>query len=287
MKQYFQTQGFAALSEKTQELYQYASGNFFRYLGTLGIEDVTTAEEVMSHHAGFVQWLEDSGKSGATIRLYCQVVRIAMSALDMPVPKFTYKLKEAQRRGANKKQQERWLSAETVNACLNYRWDRNHIRNHAIVRLLAETGLRVQELADLRMDNINLVQRYAQINKSKTTVRTVRFGPDTAEALKAHMQEMGLTLVSHPEDKLFPIDIVTIKQMVKTMLQNLGIKKGADGKACHIFRHWVATNLYYNGKMALEDVAKLLGDNPKTIFSTYLHPTSEMMGQRVDKAMGW
>jgi integrase len=284
ISQYLNSPEYQSLSEESQKTYGYAINRFREFMVSQGETEIT-AETVMRNKDRFIRYMQNL--SGSSIRFYMQVVRIMMTAMKMPVPDFGYKLSELERRRNNRKQEGRWLTAADVDACYDYVWEQNHTRNHCIIRLLAESGLRVQELADLRWSDLNIAGRTARVNKSKTTVRTVIYSPATAAHLKTYRSRYIRKHGISSESLLFPIQKAAIKQIIKLMFTALGIKTGADGRGCHVFRHWAATNMYYNGGMALEDVAKLLGDKPQTIFNTYLHPTDEMLAARVEKAMGW
>ena len=69
------------------------------------------------------------------------------------------------------------------------------------------------------------------------------------------------------------------------MLDELEINR--LGRGPHTFRHFVATKLFYDGGMRIEDVATLMGTTAENITKNYLHPTPLMLRERVFDAMKW
>jgi integrase len=78
-----------------------------------------------------------------------------------------------------------------------------------------------------------------------------------------------------------------LQQVVTEMLNDIGLKKEGDGRGPHTFRHYVASYLFYSGRVRLEDIAFLLGDTVDTIRQNYLHPTSLMLREIVSNAFNW
>ncbi|WP_363321033.1 tyrosine-type recombinase/integrase, partial [Desulfobacula sp.] len=51
----------------------------------------------------------------------------------------------------------------------------NHIRNHLLVRLMCETGARINEIANICVGDIKLKEKAILLSWSKTTPRPVFF----------------------------------------------------------------------------------------------------------------
>jgi integrase len=83
---------------------------------------------------------------------------------------------------------------------------------------------------------------------------------------------------------MFP-DTEQIKKVVAEMLEDLSLRR--PGRGPHTFRHYVATKLFYEGNMRIEDISVLLGTTVEIIVKNYLHPTPDMLKRRVFKAMQW
>ena len=162
----------------------------------------------------------------------------------------------------------------------------NHIRNHLLVRLMCETGARINEIANISVCDIKLKEKAILLSWSKTTPRPVFFTPETAIYLDKHLEAFFPDSAKDSFKKIFPGKNMIYK-IIDSMLKDLGLKTKGDGRGPHTFRHYVATNLRYNFRMDLDHVARLLGDTQKTISSRYLHPTAEMLHNLMNRASGW
>ena len=161
-----------------------------------------------------------------------------------------------------------------------------------MVRVLVETGARIQEISDMKVENVDLETRTIFIDDSKTTPRYVFFSPETAHVFKTYLNEpeeqdiFGAIPGKVKSLNLFP-QVDQCQKIVTSMFSALGLKENKDGRGPHTFRHYAATWLYYCGGMDLFDLAVLLGDKPDVIRDTYIHPSADMLKTRVAKAYGW
>jgi integrase len=236
------------------------------------------------HSTAYIAYLKSTGAGGRTIQQHLNVLKIMMRSRGVEL-KATYRLPSDERKENKVKAMERWFTEDEVQACLDYR--KGPVRNQLIIRLLVETGARVQELASLQAHEIDFATRTAWIKTSKTMPRPVFFSVATAKLLEHTISYTKRQLFGSEPQRLFPSD-GQIKVIVNEILEELGLKKGdRDGRGPHTFRHYCATWLYYEGGMDLNDVAAYLGDEPATIRENYLHPTPRMMRKRVEKAWGW
>ena len=208
--------------------------------------------------------------------------------------KYRYRIQYADKKAAKIRAAKRWFTDEEIEACRNYTFPKaqNWIRNQVIVNLLIDTGARCKEISRIRLNDINLDENTVFISDSKTEPRSVFFSDRTKDILSEYIRMRTMTI----RYKLFPAtvkDIVlfpsvrAIKALVDIMLIDLGLKRGADGRGPHAFRHYVATWLHYEGGMSIMDIAFLLGDTPSTIQRFYIHPTAKMLQRRVNQSMWW
>ena len=194
---------------------------------------------------------------------------------------FVYRIKAEDKKKSQKKAVERFFDEADIARCMNYESPRNTQRNRLIVRLFIETGMRVDELAELKVVNIGVETNTLFIDHSKTRMRYVPVSQETAFLIE---QEIARRKKSSP--LLFPISTSSIQKVVTSMLESLGMKNGADGRGPHTFRHWAATEMVFVHGMDIEHVAYLLGDTPDVIRSEYLHPTPKMIAELARKARG-
>jgi len=65
------------------------------------------------------------------------------------------------------------------------------LRDHAIIRLLADSGVRVSELTGINTDDLHIADKWAEVTGKGNRVRTVYFGDKTALALDRYRRARG------------------------------------------------------------------------------------------------
>jgi integrase/recombinase XerD len=133
------------------------------------------------------------------------------------------------------------------------------VRDRAIILLLLRTGLRIGELLNVTMKDIDLQEQMIVIYESEKTGsgRVVYFGNDAAKALFSYLQQRD------PEkEKLFysrnreTISYTAVWSMFKEYLEEAGL--GDKKYSLHCLRHTYATRML-NADMRLECLQVLLG----------------------------
>jgi len=285
IEEFLNSPDIKGLAESTRQSYHHALVSNYYTFHTRDCShplERIQKEEVLGE---FVDWLQRKGTSGTTIQQYLTIVKLFYKWCGIPV-EYTYRIPRDERQGNAVKRMERWFDERDIEFCLHYK---HGMRNEIIVRLLIETGIRVQELADIKSEDIIIQERTIWIQKSKTKPRPVFFSAYTYDRLMEYLKtarRVDLFLVDSGARVLFP-SAGQIKTIVRNILEDLNLKTPKDGRGPHTFRHWCATYLFYVGDMRLQDIARLLGDTPDVIEKTYLHPTPAMLRSRIDKAMGW
>ena len=286
IQEYLQSQAVTSLSDSTQDLYLRSLNHFRDFLTNNEIKkeddtiDYTITPERFSI---FVKGLEKRNLSGQTIQQYINCVKIYLKWAKMPL-EYTYKVSNKDRQANKLKHLNRWFQEDDIAKCLAYTFPYASSPDKALlyrvlIRLLAETGGRIGEIANIQMEDVDIEECMVVIH-GKTEPRPVFFSPDTREMLKSLRQSFKAW-----HGALFP-SVMRLQQVVTEMLNDIGLKKEGDGRGPHTFRHYVASYLFYSG-MRIEDVSFLLGDTVETIVKNYLHPTSLMLKERVAKAMKW
>jgi integrase len=239
----------------------------------------------MEKRDNFANFLRNQKVSAHTAQSYLTITKLLFSFHGLHI-KHTYKIPRQDKQAFDLKHEKRWFSGEDIALCKTYMFRNNHIRNHLIVRLMCETGARINEIANISVCDVKLKHKTILLSLSKTTPRPVFFTPETAIYLGNHLKTSFPNLEKNSFKKISPGKNMIYK-IIDRMLKDLGLKTKGDGRDPHTFRHYVATNLRYNFKMDLDHVARLLGDTQKTISSRYLHPTAEMLHNLINKASGW
>ncbi len=142
-------------------------------------------------------------------------------------------------------------------------------RDRVIFELLYGCGLRIGELRDLKIEDINMKGRLIKIKKGKgKKQRIVPFGSKAEEALRDYISEKeiktGYLLRGERKERL---NERTIRKIVNFYLEGL---KEASAKNPHALRHSFATHLLERGA-DLRAVQELLGHASISTTEVYTH----------------
>jgi site-specific recombinase XerD len=134
---------------------------------------------------------------------------------------------------------------------------REHPRDYAMVRLLADTGCRVGGLVGLRVGDLDLARRRAIVIEKGGKTRPVYFGEATARALAdwLHTRRAGSEYVFPGGRQGEPLT----PQGVHRALARLAKRAGVKGRYnAHAFRHALARGMLEEGS-DLGTVSRVLG----------------------------
>jgi len=155
------------------------------------------------------------------------------------------------------------------------------IRNIAIIELLFNTGARVSEISNLRVDSVDLDAGSILIKGKGSKERTVQIcNKETIKAL-AHYDDLckdriasrgGVFLVNRLGRKLSD---QSIRAIVKKIVENTTISKHITP---HIFRHSLAT-LLLEKDVSLRHIQTILGHSSITTTQIYTHINPENQRQ--------
>ncbi len=139
-------------------------------------------------------------------------------------------------------------------------------RNKAIILTMVDCGLRLGELLNLKLIDINMEQQLLKVD-GKTGERVVRFGATTSKALKKYLKSRA-NLDGHI-DNLWLIDKGTAlkESSVETLFINLSKKVGIHINP-HLLRHTFATLWLKNGGDSLM-LQRLLGHTTLMMTNRY------------------
>lgn len=119
-------------------------------------------------------------------------------------------------------------------------------RNRAMILLLLDTGVRVEELCNIRLHHVDRRNMRIQIFGKGAKQRYVSFSSRTGGALWRYLTTRPEILEGHP---LFTVDSGRSFQRnrVLKLLQNIGARAGVTGVTVHRFRHTFAIQYLRNG----------------------------------------
>jgi len=153
-------------------------------------------------------------------------------------------------------------------------------RDKSILELLFSTGLRVSELANLRIDAINLkLDEFTVLGKGSKH-RVVFLSENARRAIKAYLERRRdvspFLFVRHDRARKFtpgahPLTPRSIQRIVDRYSREAGITKRVTP---HTLRHTYATDLLRNGA-DIRSVQSLLGHESITTTQVYTHITDK------------
>ncbi len=137
-----------------------------------------------------------------------------------------------------------------------YRYRYLGIRNLAIISLFVATGLRLEELSNIRLSNFDPRLQQFEVNGKGSKKRLLPINGEARKALKRYLE-----LREPGGDELWKTDDgqVMSKHSVSTMVERLKRRAGlADGGGAHRFRHYFATR-YLDAGGDINSLRLLLG----------------------------
>lgn len=157
------------------------------------------------------------------------------------------------------KEQERLLDLS--------RQTKSGLRNHSIIHLVLNTGLRAAEVSNLRLEHLHLDEGWVHVEKGKGSKdRSVPLRPIVVESLRYYWEACRRHQIAAPgcEDAVFistkgtqwghPLTVDALEDMLKPLLIKIGRPKGN----MHVLRHSFAVNLLRRG-VHIAVISALLG----------------------------
>ena len=253
------------------------------------------------HLNGLYAKLEGDGFSLATRRLVHAVLSRALRDAERwgRVPRNVARMADPPARGRSRA--HAWTAAELRRFLDHVRGD----RLFALWRLAATSGMRRGELLGLTWQALDLEHGRLSVEqqlvptrggvsfgppKSSRSRRTVALDPETVKALRAH-RETQLLERSFAADAYQDRDLVFADELGTPIhpqrLTHWFTKHrkaaGISTGTLHILRHSAAT-LMLTSQVPIHIVSARLGDDPKTVLSTYAHllpQSDELAAERV------
>ncbi|CAN5623340.1 site-specific tyrosine recombinase XerD [soil metagenome] len=148
------------------------------------------------------------------------------------------------------------------------------LRDRAIVELLYASGLRISELANARLENLNTEERILRVTGKGNKMRLVPVGRRACDALAAYLSAERPKLVKRrTSSEIFistrgtKLTTVRLWQIVKKRAQQSGLEANIYP---HLLRHSFATHLLGNGA-DLRIIQEMLGHSDISTTQVYTH----------------
>jgi len=160
------------------------------------------------------------------------------------------------------------------------------LADRMMIQLLLDTGMRVEELATIKIKNIQLDQHRLIVMGKGQKERVVPLSPSTARLLDAYLQELP-----EASDYLFPSRKCTSSKDYTTTytfrrhLEALCKKAGIPRISPHALRHLVATTLLERGG-DIKAVSQLLGHADVMITLQVYHHVGRKQIEEMHERLG-
>lgn len=251
------------VSENTAISYKRDLMKMSGYYSKQGIisPDKVTATDINA----YILWLEKNGCAPSTISRYIASIRSYFHYL-LQMGKVNQDPAMMLKGPVLEKKRPKVLSVEKIECLLNQPSGDSfkEIRDKAMLELLYATGIRVSELINLKLEDVNLTLGYI-ICKDRTKERIVPFGLSAKEAVNRYLRETRTILLKGNESDMLFLNC-SGKQMSRQgfwkIIKYYGALAGIEEEITpQTLRHSFALHLVENG--------------------ANLHVVQEMMGHAV------
>ncbi|AJY77029.1 tyrosine recombinase XerS [Paenibacillus beijingensis] len=177
-----------------------------------------------------------------------------------------------------------------------YAYKQNVVRDACIISLILNSGLRVSEVVNLNMDDLDLKKKLTYVyrkGKNDDTFKTpVYFRQEAVDDLAAYMQLRDTHYKAPKREKAFFLAIANGKnegsRMTKRAIQEMVIKYakrfGKPSLSVHKLRHSFATDYYLRND--LYKTQEQLGHASPETTQIYAHLTDKTMAEAIDRTEG-
>ncbi len=268
------------LSDRTVSSYTRDLVRWMSFLDGVGVRD--PSEVMPAQLRDWVFALRDAGLASSSIRRAQSAVRtyysflLAEGAVDadpterMESPKVGRRLPDF----LTHREVERLLSAPDLDRPLYW-------RDKAILEVLYASGVRVSELVELSLSNVDADEGFITVFGKGSKERIVPVGAPALRAMGRYLREVRPSLIrrARPTDRIFlnargrPLTRMAVWGLVKTCARRAGIVKKVSP---HTLRHTFATHLLEGGA-DLVAVQQLLGHADISTTQIYTHVDREYL----------
>lgn len=175
------------------------------------------------------------------------------------------------------------LSVEEIVAIINAasQHPKDGQRNRAIIETLYSSGVRVSELINMKINDLNLQDNYIKVHGKGNKERLVLLGRNAHEALQTYIEGDRTRVPKIKEYKNFiflcrsgkPLSRVRVYNIIQELIDQIGLPKRVSP---HTFRHSFATHLV-NGGADIRLVQDMLGHESITTTEIYTHIDNEYL----------
>lgn len=273
------------MSKNTLEAYKRDVQEFVAFEGSRGMTDLleTSSTEIVA----FLHNLKISGKSAATVNRKLASVRaffnfLMNSGLVSSNPTVDIKSPKIERKELE------YLTLEEVDKLLETPDNSiRGVRDKAILEVLYATGIRVSELIDADLEDINMRMGFITCDGEQSKARIVPLGRPARAALEKYIYEARNALVKDNEDeKALFVNYYgnrITRQGLWKVLKEYGEKAGIEKSLTpNIMRNSFAVHMLQNGA-DLKSLQELMGHEDISATQAYLSVTKNRIKDVYDK----
>lgn len=159
-------------------------------------------------------------------------------------------------------------------------------RNLLIIRMLYATGVRVSELVNISLEDININERTIRIFGKGSKERMVVFGNHTKDILELYLDDGRYKLSNNSNNYLFlnkdgkRLSDRYVRNIINDIIFKASIEMHVSP---HMLRHTFATGMLNNGA-DLVSVKEMLGHESLNTTSIYTHVSDDKIREIYNKA---
>jgi site-specific recombinase XerD len=159
-------------------------------------------------------------------------------------------------------------------------------RDYAVLRLFIDSGMRLSELTNLTIEDVDLDDRIAWVMGKGRRPRGCKFGNKTATALERYLHSRARTHWAAETEALWVgtrggMTTAGIRMIVERRAKQAGLK----GVHAHLFRHWFAHEYLVNGGQET-DLMRTVGWRSREMVARYAAATADKRAAQAYRSPG-
>jgi len=269
------------LADNTIVSYEKDLQNFLQFLNKVSVKDLEKLEK--EHILAYLVHLKKMKRAAATIARRTAALKTFFNFLyqegyivnnlgeNLEGPKKEKKLPDF----LSVKEMDKLLAIPQLNTVQG-------VRDKAMLELLYATGMRVSELINLDLHNLNLEMAYVRCWGKGSKERIIPIGSQAVSSLNTYLQWGRNKLLKNPREQALFLNQHGKRltrqgfwKILKKYVKLAGIEKKITP---HVFRHSFATHLLENGA-DLRVVQEMLGHADISTTQIYTHLTTKRISQ--------
>ena len=157
--------------------------------------------------------------------------------------------------------------------------DSKGLRDKAMLEVMYATGMRVSELIDLNVDDVNLDLGIVKCCSNKK-IRSIPLYPAALKAVGLYIREIRTSMVSDPDESALFVNVGGVRmsrQGFWKILKHYQVKAGIEKEITpHTLRHSFAVHLLENGA-DLGSLQELMGHSDISSTQMYTHMINQKL----------